>query len=135
MAKFKEELPNDLIKDLEKLGNDADKIFGEMTKAGAEIVYKNIKSNMASAFKTTKSLDKGLKITKVYKTPSDDGINVHIGFYGYDEDGVPIPLKAMAREYGTSRGEAKKPFMRKSFKKKQIEAEMLKVQDKYIKGD
>jgi hypothetical protein len=29
---------------------------------------------------------------------------------------VPIPLKALAREYGTSRGEKKKPFMRKAFK-------------------
>ncbi len=135
MAKFQSELPNELIKELESIGNDTEKIFGEMTKAGAEVVYKNIKSNMSSAFKTTKSLDKGLKITKVYKTPSDDGINVHIGFYGYDEKGVPIPLKAMAREYGTSRGEAKKPFLRKSFKKKEIEQAMKSVQDKYIKGD
>jgi hypothetical protein len=106
-----------------------------MTKAGAEVVYRLVKSNMSSVFKTTKSLEKGLKITKVYKTPSDDGINTHIGFYGYDDDGVPIPLKAMAREYGTSRGEAKKPFFRKSFKKKDIEQAMLKVQGKYIKGD
>lgn len=135
MARFDEEVPTDLLKELEGLENDCDKIFGEMVKAGAEVTYRLIKSNMARAFKTTKSLDKGLKITKVYKTPSDDGINVHIGFYGYDEDEVPIPLKAMAREYGTSRGEAKKPFLRKSFNKKQIEQAMMSVQDKYIKGD
>jgi hypothetical protein len=41
----------------------------------------------------------------------------------------------MAREYGTSRGEAKKPFLRKSFKKKEIEQAMMQVQNKYIKGD
>ena len=113
-------------------------------------------SNMKSVFKTTKSLEKGLKVTRVYKTPSDDGINVHIGFYGYadsdkpvkitttskkgkkytyERSGVPIPLIAIAREYGTSRGEAKKPFFRKSFKKKEIEAVMQSVEDKYIKGD
>jgi hypothetical protein len=87
---------------------------------------------------------KGLKITKVYETPSDDGINVHVGFYGYDEDskptkrhpkGTPIPLIALAREYGTSSGEDKKPFFRQSFSKKEIEQAMLEVQNRYIKGD
>lgn len=135
MANFKSELPNDLIKQLEGIDKNADKIFGEMTKAGAEVVYKLIKSNMSNVFKTTSSLEKGLKITKVYKTPTDDGINTHIGFYGYNDEKIPIPLIAMAREYGTSRGEAKKPFFRKSFKKKEIEQAMLKVQEKYIKGD
>lgn len=144
MANFKSELPNDLIKELESINKNSEKIFGEMTKAGAEVVYKLIKSNMSSVFKTTNALQKGLKITKAYKTPSDDGINTYIGFYGYDPDskptkrhpkGTPIPLIAMAREYGTSRGEAKKPFLRKSFKKKEIEQAMLKVQNKYIKGD
>jgi hypothetical protein len=79
----------------------------------------------------------------VYKTPSDDGINVHIGFYGYNADkktkahpkGVPIPLIAMAREYGTSSGEKKKPFFRKSFSKKEIEQAMQEVQDRYIKEE
>ena len=143
MAKFKAELPNDLIKQFETLGNNAEKMMGEMTKAGAEVVYKNVKRNMSSVFKTTKSLEKGLKVTKVYKTPSTDGIGVYIGFYGYDTskktkkypNGEPIPLIANAREYGTSRGEAKKPFFRKSFKKKEVEQAMLKVQEKYIKGD
>lgn len=144
MARFKDELPNDLIKELEKLGNECEKMIGEMTQAGAKVAYKLIKSNMATAFKSTKSLEQGLKITKVYKTPSDDGINTYVGFYGYVKGsksterhpyGTPIPLIAMAREYGTSRGEAKKPFLRKSFKKKEIEQAMLQVQNKYIKGE
>ena len=139
MAKFQSELPNDLIKVFEELETNCDDMFGEMCKAGAETVHSKVKANMGKVFKSTKSLDKGLKITRVYKTPSDDGINVHVGFYGYTEDGVPIPLIAQAREYGTSRGgkdhEAKKPFFRKSFKKKEIEEAMQKVQDKYIKGD
>ena len=143
MARFQAELPNDLIKEFEELSENCTDIFGEMVKAGAEIVHKNVQNNMKSAFKTTLSLEKGLRVTKVYKTPSDDGINVHIGFYGYDTDkitkahpkGVPIPLIAMAREYGTSSGEMKKPFLRKSFKKKEIESAMEQVQKKYIKGD
>lgn len=141
MAKFKAEIPTDLINIFDELNDNLDTIFGEMTQAGAKVVHKNVLSNMKSAFKTTRSLEKGLKITRVYKTSSDDGINTKIGFYGYDgisspkyPKGKPIPLKAMAREYGTPK-EAKKPFFRKSFNKSQIEAEMLKVQDKYIKGD
>ena len=135
MAKFHSELPNDLIEDFEDLGLKCDVMFGDMCKAGAKTVYTNVKTNMGKVFKSTKSLEKGLKITRVYKTPSDDGINVHVGFYGYTEDKVPIPLIAQAREYGTSKGEVKKPFFRKSFKKKDIEQAMQKVQDKYIKGD
>ena len=144
MARFDAEIPTELLKTFEELETNCEDIFGKMTRAGAEVVYKNVKSNINSVFKTTKSLDKGLKITKIYKTPSDDGINTFVGFYGYDPDskpterhpkGTPIPLIAKAREYGTSRGEQKKPFFRKSFKKTQIEQEMLKVQDKYIKGD
>ena len=135
MAKFHSELPNDLMKVFEDLETNCDDMFGEMCKAGAETVHTNVKANMGKVFKSTKSLEKGLKITRVYKTPSDDGINVHLGFYGYTEDGVPIPLIAQAREYGTSKGEAKKPFFRKSFKKKEIEQAMQSVQDKYIKGD
>ena len=107
MAKFSKELPNDLIKIFEDLETNCDDMFGEMCKAGAETVYNKVKSNMGKVFKSTKSLEKGLKITRVYKTPSDDGINVHVGFYGYTEEGVPIPLIAQAREYGTSKGEKK----------------------------
>ena len=117
-------------------------MMGEMCKAGATVVYDKVVSGLGKAFKSTESLRKGLKVTKVYETPSDDSINVHIGFYGYDGEptkqypqGTPIPLKAMAREYGTSRGEQKKPFFRKAFNKKEIEQAMMEVQNRYIKDD
>ena len=142
MAKFKAELPSDLMKVFDELETNAPIMMGEMCKAGATVVYNKVVSNLGKAFKSTESLLKGLKITKVYKTPSDDGINVHIGFYGYDgvpkykyPKGTPIPLKAMAREYGTSMGEDKKPFLRKSFAKKDIEQAMMEVQNRYIKDD
>ena len=142
MAKFNAELPNDLIKEFEGLEKNCTEIFGEMVEAGARAVYNNVLSNMKKAFKSTAILERGLRMTKVYKTPSDDGVNVHVGFYGYDADrptkrhpkGTPIPLIAMAREYGTSSGEAKKPFFRKSFKKAEIEEAMKQVQDKYFEG-
>lgn len=137
MAKFKVELPTELMKEINKLEKNTDKMLGEMTTAGAKVVYNLVLSNMQKSFKSTKGLAECLKITKVYKTPSDDGINTKVAFYGYFEnsDGkvVPAPLVANAREYGTSNGEKKKPFMRKSFNKSQIESAMLEVQKKYIK--
>ena len=143
MAKFNAELPADLIKVFDELETNSSIMMGEMCKAGAEVVYNKVLSGLEKAFQRTDTLKKGLKITKVYETPSDDGINVHVGFYGYDSEnptkqypkGKPIPLIAMAREYGTSRGEKKVPFLRKSFAKKDIEKAMQEVQDRYIKGD
>ena len=136
MAGFNVELPSGLISDLNKIVDNSEKMFGEMTRAGAEIVYKSVKSNMKGSFKTTRSLDKGLKITKTYRTLSDDGINTKVGFYGYTDDGTPIPLIAMAREYGTSRGEKKKPFFRKAFKQESaIRTAMMEVQKRYIKDE
>ena len=132
MARFNAELPNDIIKDFERIYGDADKIFGEMTKAGAEVVEKNIIANVPQSIRNSKMMD-CLKVTRVYKTPSDDGINTKVGFYGYfqNEEGktVPAPLVANVFEYGRSNLPfPKHPFMRKSFKKKEIEAAMLKAQ-------
>ena len=143
MARFNAELPNDLMKAFEELETNTPMMMGEMCRAGAEVVFNKVKKNLGNSFEKTATLLKGLKITKVYETPSDDGINVHVGFYGYNKDkvtkehpkGVPIPLIAMAREYGTSSGEDKKPFFRKSFSKKEIEQAMMEVQDRFIKGD
>ena len=143
MAKFNAELPNDLIKVFDELETNTPEMMGEMCKAGATVVYNKVCNNLKKVFERTETLLKGLKITKIYNTPSDDGINVHVGFYGYDTSktskaypkGKPIPLIAMAREYGTSSGEQKKPFFRKSFAKKDIEQAMLEVQNRYIKED
>ena len=145
MAKFSLELPNDVIKEFEKLNKTSHKMLEEMTQAGAEVVYKNVKENMKSSFKDSRKLEHYLKITKSYTTPSDDGVNTKIAFYGYYKpnekkfsltsksgktysyNGIPVPLIVRAREFGSSSGEAKKPFFRKSFKKAQIEKEMLKI--------
>ena len=134
MAGFSAELPNELIKSFQELENNTEEMLSEMTRAGAEVVYKQVKTNMKNSFKSTESLDKGLKITKSYRTPTDDGINTKVGFYGYNDKGVPIPLIAMAREFGTSQGEKKKPFFRKAFRQESaITNAMKKAQEKYIK--
>jgi hypothetical protein len=136
MAKFDMQLPKDIIKDIEFINNNSDNIFGQMTKAGAETVYTNIKTNIPRNFVGSNIMN-CLKITKIYKTPSDGGINTKVGFYGYfiNENGVetPAPLVANVFEYGSSKF-TKRPFFRKSFKKAQIEKAMLEAQKQYSKG-
>lgn len=136
MARFTMELPEDIIKDFQRINNNADSIFGQMTKAGAEVVYNNVKANVPASFVNSEIMN-CLKITRIYKTPSDDGINTKVGFYGYfdNKNGVktPAPLVANVFEYGTTKV-VKKPFFRRSFKKSQIEKAMLDAQKRASGG-
>lgn len=136
MAKFEMVLPKELLKDIEYLQNNSEEIFGGMTKAGAEVVYHNIKTNVPSSFRNSDIMN-CLEITKIYKTPSDGGINTKVAFYGYftNKNGkvTPAPLVANVFEYGSSK-QSKKPFLRKSFNKNQIEKAMLEAQLKLSKG-
>ena len=137
MARFDAELPNDLMEEIEQFAVATPKMIEEMTKAGAKVVKKNVLNNLKKSFKSTERLEQCLYISKTYKTPSDGGINNKIYFYGYldKEKKHPAPLAAMAREYGTSQGEKKKPFFRKSFKKNEIEKAMGKIQNNYLEGE
>ncbi len=134
MAKFNMELPNDLIKQFEALDVNCEKMLGNMTQAGAEVVYRNVISNIPDSLKKS-NIMKCLKKTKIYKTKSDDGINTKVAFYGYfrNKRGIetPAPLVANIFEHGTSTVN-KQPFMRKSFKKAEIERAMLQEQEKYL---
>lgn len=148
MARYNLEIPKELMEEFSKLEANTDKMLGSMTKAGAETVLQNVKTSIP--FDLAKSeIMNCLKITRVYKTPSDDGINTKVGFYGYFKSdnwkkyakvrekypkGVPAPLVVNVYEYGTSKFD-KQPFFRKSFKKAQIERAMLEVQKEFIKGD
>lgn len=133
MAKFTEELPVELIRQFEELNLGATDMMKKMTAAGAKVVYTNVKSNLKKVLnRRTGDLEKSLIITRPYKNSKEE-IATKVGFYGYDRNGIPNPLKAMAREYGTSNGEAKKPFLRPAFKKKtEIEQAMQSVQDEYL---
>lgn len=138
MAKFKAELPNDILKDFEKIYKNTDEIFGKMTQAGAKVVEENIKANVPSAIRNSEMM-KCLRLTEVYKTPSDDAINTKVGFFGYfkNKEGrlTPAPLVANVFEYGRSNAPfPKHPFLRKSFKKKEIEKAMLEEQKKASGG-
>ena len=132
MAQFKMELPKDIMEDIQKISDNADEIFGAMTRAGAEVVEQNIRANAPKAVKDSAMMN-NLKITKTYKTPSDDGINTKVGFYGYfqGKDGRTHAAPAVANVYEYGRSSSpfpKQPFMRKSFRKDEIEDAMLKAQ-------
>lgn len=135
---FNLELPTEIMRDMQKIYDNCDEIFGEMTKAGAEVVNHNIIANVPQSIKDSEMMN-CLKVTKVYKTPSDDGINTKVGFYGYFKNKkgkiVPAPLVANVFEYGRSSAPfPKHPFLRKSFKKKEIEEAMIKAQKKASGG-
>lgn len=132
MAKFEMTMPEEILRDLQKIYRNSYEIFGKMTQAGAEVVMQNIINNVPEAIRNSKMMG-CLEKTEVYRTPSDDGINTKVAFYGYfeNEQGqtVPAPLVANVFEYGRSnRPFPKQPFMRKSFRKDEIEKAMLKAQ-------
>lgn len=135
-------LTNELINVFKQLDIDTEKMLGEMVEAGAEVARDNIRAKMPKSLLLgmTKGGNADINITRIYKTPSDDGINcqAYIGGYFTNRNGqkTPAPLVANLFEYGSSvREYPRKRFLKASFNKSQIEAAMLKVQEKYITGD
>lgn len=149
MARFEMELPNDMIKEFERMNIETKNMLGEMTKAGAEQVLKNIKANVPASFRGSDIMS-CLHLSKVYTTPSDDGINTKVAFWGYftpkkspgpkwiktrGTDKMAAELVVNVFEYGRSDGTLKKhPFVRKSFNKKQIIAAMSKKRNEWLKA-
>ena len=138
MARFQAVLPTKEMAEFRKIHDNADEIFGEMVKAGAEVAHGNVIANLPDGIRNSPMMA-NLVITKVFKTPTDDGINCKVMFSGYfvNEHGVrtPAPLVANVFEYGRSNAPfPKQPFLRKSFSKGQIEAAMLQAQRKASGG-
>lgn len=139
MARMEVELPTELMKTFEELGENTQKMLEEMTQEGAKTVLANVNTNVPASFHGS-GIMQCLKMTRPYYTPSDGGRNTKVAFYGYfmnhNSKKVPAPLVCNLFEYGRSNSPyPRHPFMRRSFKKGQIEAAMMKVQDRYIKGD
>ena len=57
MAKFEMQLPDEIMKDFQKVYNNSDKIFGEMTKAGAQVVNANIRANVPQSIRNSKMME------------------------------------------------------------------------------
>ena len=138
MAKLVIDIDDSVLKDISYIDKQFDHIFGGMTKAGAEVVYKNVISALPESLKSS-GFSSHVKLSKVYKTPSDDGINTKVMITGYfiNKDGrkTPAPLVANMFEYGSSKKNyPKQPFFRKSFKKSQIMKAMEEEQKKLSGG-
>lgn len=136
MAKANLEVPDYIIKQIESVEKNSRKMMEEMVKAGAEVTYKQVVSNMPDGIKKS-NMRHNLKITRVYDTKSDGAINCKVGFYGYfvDKDGKvkPAPLVANIFEYGRSSTEfPHHPFFRQSFDNGRITKAMLNIQDRYL---
>lgn len=136
MAKFEMVLPDDEIKAMKKIYNNSEQIIGGMTKAGAEVVLSDVRANVPEGWKDSDIMN-NIKLTKIYKTPSDGGINTKVIISGYfkNKNGkmTPAPLVANVFEYGSTKFK-KQPFFRKSFRKQEIEKAMLKAQKELSGG-
>lgn len=138
MAKIIADIDDSVLKDISYIDKQFDHIFGGMTKAGAEVVYKNVISALPGLLRSS-GFAKNVKLSRVYKTPSDDGINTKVMITGYfiNKDGrkTPAPLVANMFEYGSTKKQyPKHPFFRKSFKKSQIMKAMEEEQKKLSGG-
>lgn len=136
MAAFVGGLPDDLIKMFTDLEKDTEQMISDMVTAGAAVVEANVNAKMPRDFKKVLN-GNNVKITKVYKTPSDDGINCQVMITGYfinrHKQVTPAPLVANIFEYGRSGAPyPKQPFFRASFNESQIEKAMLDAQKKYL---
>lgn len=137
MAAFVGGMPDDLIKMFAELEKNTEQMLADMVTAGARVVEANVNAKMPRDLKKVLN-GNNIKVTRAYKTPSDDGINAQVMITGYfvnrHNQVTPAPLVANLFEYGRSGAPyPKKPFFRACFNEKQIETAMLKAQEKYIK--
>lgn len=125
------ENPNDLLPHLKitkpyrtyggKVVNTKVAFYGYLRKNGKDYVNRR-KASEGHEYRTgykgnTKKLSAGRKASE------------------YIQEGVPVPLIVMAREFGTSSGEKKKPFVRPAFNaKSEISAAMYEAQVRLSKG-
>lgn len=140
MARFEMQMPEEIMSDIKYIHDNSEEIFGAMTKAGAEVAQKRAISNAPNP-----KLKSHIKVSRTYKTPSDDGINNKVYINGYipftpprksfirngyvTKKGIPADFIAKVYEYGRKgRPFPKRPFFRKSFNKSAIEAAMKSVQ-------
>ena len=147
MARFKAEIPTELINQMEELTNNCDQMIDEMVTAGAEEVKNRIYQGMPAELKKYANAQT-LHVTKSYIMSSTGARARYIWFGGYKKDkngkdnskdddrGTPLELIANMFEYGSKKREyPKKPFLRKAFHKREIERAMMRAQKKWIKED
>lgn len=130
MARFKMELPTEIVQDVSKIEGQMDTIFKTMCERAANATLARVKGSMPPSLRNSRIVN-NFKKTVPYKTPSDDGYACKVGCWGYFINSrgkrTPAPLIANLFEYGsTTIGKA--PFFRKSFQPNMIKNIMLATQ-------
>jgi HK97 gp10 family phage protein len=114
---------------LSRCSTDIEAIARKAIYAGAKIVADRMKINLESVLseEATGQLVEAMGITPIGLRASE--WSAHIGFDGYDRDGVAFQLIARVLESGTST-RPKKPFMRKTMN--QVKNQVVEVMNQTI---
>lgn len=127
---IKIKFPEELMINLEKLANEADKIVEKSLKAGAKIVEGQIRTNLKNSLKGESSgqLLEALGTSPVKPNNKIDGWDIKIGFNEPRKDGTSNAMIANILEYG-KKGQAAKPFLKPAIdaSKSKMRATMKKV--------
>ncbi len=138
MANIKIKMPEEFLNKITNLGTRTDEVLSKVLAAGAEIVEKEVETNLKGVIgkdtkypsKSTGQLVSSLG-TSAARQDRNGVINVKVGFAENRNDGVKNAMLANILEYGKSNQKAKpflKPAQSKS-KKACIEAMSQKLDE------
>lgn len=135
MANFDAAIPYAIMKEFDDLYRESPEMYSEVLKAGGQTAYDLVVGNAPPSLRSSNIMH-NLKMTKVYRTPSDEAINIKVGFYGYFVNhlgkSTPAPLVANLFEYGSSNIQ-KQPFFRKSMRSRLIISQMMNKEVELLK--
>lgn len=136
MAKAKFVLPSEIVKKFQNLEKTASEMFEEIAEEGGKVAYQKLLNNLPKGLKQ-ENVIKNIRLSKVYRTPTDGAVNRSVIFVGYftNRDGkkTPAPLVANMFEYGSSSkpNYPRNRFLKKSFRKADLEEVLNKIYVKY----
>lgn len=118
MAKCTVKLPDELLNKLSKLASQSDAVAERVLKAGSDVVFAKVKSNLSSVIgsgvkydkRSTGELERSLGVSPV-KIDRNGNHNVKIGFSEPRSNGESNAKIANIIEYGKS-GQPPKPFLK-----------------------
>lgn len=118
MAKCTVKLPDELLTKLSKLTSQSDAVAERVLKAGSDVVFAKVKSNLSSVIgsgvkydkRSTGELEQALGVSPV-KIDRNGNHNVKIGFSEPRSNGDSNAKIANIIEYGKS-GQPPKPFLK-----------------------
>ena len=117
MARATMKMPDDFMSKISTLGSKTDEVMANVLEVGAEVVEKEVKSNLSAVIgsgtklpsQSTGQLEKALGVTPVL-IDKDGNSNIKIGFSEPRANGDNNAKIANMLEYGTSKMSAK-PFL------------------------